>query len=203
MSTTIQYNSNYADYSISDYLREWAESFGDIDQATTKDRGSFSGSSTLFSGTQYAIGSSHGNPEGMIAEGNLKYSFMPQHTFYGQIDTLQFGKDLATNAGGPSAGKHLEKIDITFNELDLSGEFDSGKSMTENHQGDMHKAILGLRKGNADPMLEVMKAKGFDVDTAFKDLSIASQYPDSGYMSDAPMVDTVGVVDCYDMQLAA
>lgn len=46
---------------------------------------------------------------GMIAEGDLKYSFMPQHTFHGQIDTLQFGKDLATNAGGPSAGKHLEK----------------------------------------------------------------------------------------------
>lgn len=110
MSTTIQYNSNYADYSISSYLREWADSFGDIDQATTKDRGSFSGSSTLFSGTQYAIGSSHGNPEGMIAEGNLKYSFMLQHTFHGQIDTLQFGKDLATNAGGPSAGKHFEKL---------------------------------------------------------------------------------------------
>ncbi len=33
MSTTIQYNSNYADYSISSYLREWANNFGDIDQA--------------------------------------------------------------------------------------------------------------------------------------------------------------------------
>lgn len=200
MSTTIQYNSEFADYSISSYLNSWAESFGDIDQAATKDRGQFAGGG-MFDGTQYSIGSSHDTEMGMIVEGTLNYAFAA-HAFHGQINSMQFGKDLAANPNG--VGQILEEVQVTFNGLDISGEFDASKSVAENRDTDMQKSVHGLMKGNADPMLDILKAKGIDVDTKFKDMDIASQLDTgSDVMADAPVVDTTGSSDNVEILMAA
>ncbi|CNL42744.1 heme acquisition protein HasA [Yersinia mollaretii] len=200
MSTTIQYNSEFADHSITSYLNNWAESFGDIDQAATKDRGQFAGGGML-DGTQYSIGSSHDTGMGMIVEGTLTYAFAA-HAFHGQINSMQFGKDLVDNPNG--VGKILDEVQVTFNGLDISGEFDTAKSVAENRDTDMQKSVHGLMKGNADPMLDILKAKGIDVDTKFKDLDIASQLDTtSDVMADAPVVDTVGASDNVEILMAA
>lgn len=201
MSVTIIYNSNYADYSISSYIKEWTDNFGDTNQAVVKQRGEFSGGSGHFDGTQYAVTSSYQNDAGMIVEGDLKYSFRPQHTLYGQMDTIQFGELLNPNSNG--LGQDFGNVHVTFNGLDISSEYNPEQTAEQNHDGDIHKSISGLMRANPDPMLDILKDKGIDVDTPLKDLSIASQYPDSGPMADAPMVDTVGVSDCGDMLLAA
>lgn len=200
MSTTIRYNIEFADHNISSYLKDWAESFGDIDQATTKDRGQFAGGDT-FSGTQYSIGSSHDTDMGMIVEGTLAYAFAA-HAFHGQINSMQFGKDLVDNPNG--VGKILDEVQVTFNGLDISGEYDSAKSVVENRDTDMQKSVHGLMKGNADPMLDILKAKGIDVDAKFKDLDIASQLDTaSDVMADSPVVDTVGASDSVEILMAA
>ncbi|CFQ42462.1 heme acquisition protein HasA [Yersinia bercovieri] len=202
MSVTVQYNSEFADYTVSSYLSNWAETFGDMNQAETKDRGQFAGGDTIFSGTQYSIGSSHDTDMGMIVEGNLNYAFMA-HTFHGQITNIQFGKDLVVNTDG-AVGKHLNDLQVAFNDVDISGEFDATKPVAENRDSDMHKSVYGLMRGNAEPILEYFKAKDIDVDTAFKDMAIATQIPDTEMAADAPIIETVGVYDdAADMSMAA
>lgn len=201
MSVTIQYNSEFADYTVSSYLSNWAGTFGDMNQAETKDRGQFAGGDNVFSGTQYSIGSSHGSDMGMIVEGNLNYAFMP-HTFHGQITNIQFGKDLVVNTDG-AVGKHLNDLQVAFNDVDISGEFDNAKTTAENRDGEMHKSVYGLIRGDAEPMLEILKAKGIDVDTAFKDMAIATQYADTEVAADAPIIETVGAYDSAEVLMAA
>ncbi|WP_145495332.1 heme acquisition protein HasA [Yersinia bercovieri] len=204
MSVTIQYNSQFADYTINSYLSGFAGTFGDMNKAApeAKDRGAFAGGD-FKSGNQFSIGSSHGEHNAMIFEGDLNYSFIPQHTFHGQINKMQFGEVLEPNTDG-TVGKHLEDLQVAFNDVDISGEHDDFKTVTENHGGDMHKSVYGLIRGNAEPMLEVLKAKGIDVDTAFKDMAIATQIPDTEMAADAPIIETVGVYDdAADMSMAA
>ncbi|WP_145571715.1 heme acquisition protein HasA [Yersinia bercovieri] len=204
MSVTIQYNSQFADYTINSFFSSFAETFGDMNKAAPeeKDRGEFTGGD-FKSGNQFSIGSSYDNYKAMIFEGDLNYSFIPQHTFYGQINKMQFGETLGANTDG-TVGKHLEDLQVTFNDVDISGEFDSTKPVAENRDGDMHKSVYGLMRGDAEPMLEVLKAKGIDVDTAFKDMAIATQYADTEMAADAPIIETVGVYDdAADMSMAA
>ncbi|WP_174850070.1 heme acquisition protein HasA [Yersinia artesiana] len=203
MTVTIKYQSQFSNDTLTSYTKQWATAHGDIKdtqaEGYSKDFGQFAGGS-IFNGTQYSVGSSHsGVSTAMIVEGNLEYTFMPQHTFYGKIDSLELGENLSDNANG--IGKKLDKLQLKMSDLDITGEFDPSKTMVENHQGDMHKATYGLMRGNADPLLEVLTAKGIDVNTPLKDMAIASQFEDM--VSDAPMIDTVGVVESSDMLLAA
>lgn len=206
MTVTIQYNSQIADSTLSSYTKEWATKNGDFSQAarSEKDYGNFTddGVASGFSGTKYTVGSSHGGGTGMVVEGDLTYSFMPQHTFYGKMESLELGEGLLPNPDG--VGKHLEELQLKLSGLDIIGDYDSSKTKEENHQGDMHKATYGLMCGNADPLLEVLQAKGVDINTPLKDMSIASQLDTtSDVMADAPVVDTVGASDSVEILMAA
>ncbi|HDL7537320.1 TPA: heme acquisition hemophore HasA [Yersinia enterocolitica] len=202
MTVTIKYQGQLSDNTLTTYIKQWATDHGDIKdtqaEGYSKDFGQFAGGS-MFNGTQYSIGSSHSNAStGMIIEGNLTYNFA-QHTLHGKVDSLELGENLNANSNG--IGKYLDPLQLKMSGLDIIGEFDPSKTMVENHQGDMHKSIYGLMRGNADPLLEVLTAKGIDVNTPLKDMAIASQF--ETMVSDMPMIDTVGVVESSDMLLAA
>ncbi|WP_145491815.1 heme acquisition protein HasA [Yersinia rohdei] len=198
MSVTIKYNSEVANASVSSYLNEWAEGFGDINQAATKIRGDFAGGG-WFNGTQYSVKSSYGTDVAMITEGTLTYSFMPQHTFFGQMDSIQFGSHLIPNPSGTD-DKILSNLQLSFNDVDISGTFDPTKEVEVNRDGDLHKSVHGLMRANPEPFLELLKAKGIDVDIPLKDMAIASQYD---IMADAPIIDTVGAYDGAEILMAA
>jgi heme acquisition protein HasA len=204
MTVTIQYQSEFSNETLTSYTHGWAAKHGDIKdtQASgySKDFGQFAGGG-WFDGSQYSVGSSHSSfNTAMVVEGNLNYSFMPQHTFYGKMESLALGEGLSLGTNG--VDRQLDKMELKLTGLDITGEFDFTKTMVENHQGDMHKATYGLMRGNADPLLEVLAAKGIDVNTPLKDMAIASQY--EAMVSDAPMIiDTVGVVESSDMMLLA
>ncbi|CND04203.1 hemophore HasA [Yersinia frederiksenii] len=201
MTMTIKYYGNFANESISSACQQWATENGDITTSSAKQYGSFAGGGT-FNGTQYAVPSSHGTDKAMIVEGELKYSFMPQHTFSGKIDSLALGEDLVDNTNG--VGKQLTNPQLKFSGLDITGEFDPAKTKEENHQGEMHKATYGFMRGDATPFLDILKAKGIDVDTPLKDLSIASQFDaSSDVMADAPIIDTIGSYDGAEILMAA
>lgn len=202
MTVTIKYQGQLSDNTLTTYIKQWATDHGDIKdtqaEGYSKDFGQFAGGS-MFNGTQYSIASSHSNAStGMIIEGNLTYNFA-QHTLHGKVDSLELGENLNANSNG--IGKYLDPLQLKMSGLDITGEFDPSKTMVENHQGDMHKSIYGLMRGNADPLLEVLTAKGIDVNTPLKDMAIASQF--EAMVSDMPMIDTVGVVESSDMLLAA
>ncbi|HFR4115598.1 TPA: heme acquisition protein HasA [Yersinia enterocolitica] len=202
MTVTIKYQSQFSNDTLTSYTKQWATDHGDIKdtqaEGYSKDFGQFAGGS-MFNGTQYSIGSSHsGASTAMIIEGDLIYTFA-QHTLHGKVDSLELGKNLSINANG--IGKQLDQLQLKMSDLDITGEFDPSKTMVENHQGDMHKSIYGLMRGNADPLLEVLTAKGIDVNTPLKDMAIASQF--EAMVSDMPMIDTVGAYDGSEILMAA
>ncbi|EKN3725109.1 TPA: heme acquisition hemophore HasA [Yersinia enterocolitica] len=202
MTVTIKYQGQLSDNTLTTYIKQWATDHGDIKdtqaEGYSKDFGQFAGGS-MFNGTQYSIGSSHSNAStGMIIEGNLTYNFA-QHTLHGKVDSLELGENLNANSNG--IGKYLDPLQLKMSGLDITGEFDPSKTMVENHQGDMHKSIYGLMRGNADPLLEVLTAKGIDVNTPLKDMAIASQF--EAIVSDMPMIDTVGAYDGSEILMAA
>ncbi|CNL42778.1 hemophore HasA [Yersinia enterocolitica] len=138
----------------------------------------------------------------IIVEGRLFYSHTPQYTFYGKIESLMLGKDLNPNPDG--VGKQLDESQLKLSGLGISSEFDAGKTITENHQGEVHKVIDGLIRGNADPLLEILQARGVDINTPLKDLAIASQFNATNeVMDDISVVDTVGTSDSAEILMAA
>ncbi|AYD42408.1 hemophore HasA [Yersinia kristensenii] len=205
MTVTIQYNSEFKDYTLSSYAQQWATKHGDIKdtgaEGYSKDFGQFAGGGWI-DGTQYSVSSSHGTGTAMIVDGDLKYSFMPQYTFYGKMEGLELGETLANNQNG--IGKQLNDLQLKLCDVDITGEFDPAKTMAENHQGEMHKATYGLMRGNAEPLLEILAAKGIDVNTPLKDMAIASQFDTtSEMMADAPIIDTIGSYDGAEILMAA
>ncbi|HDL6972996.1 TPA: heme acquisition hemophore HasA, partial [Yersinia enterocolitica] len=193
MTVSIQYNGRFADYTLSSLTQQWAAKNGDIKDTGAeeyyKDIGQFFGGG-WFDGTQYSVSSSHCTDTGMIVEGDLKYSFIPQHTFYGKMEGLELGEELANNPNG--IGKKLDDVQLKMCGLDITGDYDPAKTKEENHQGEMHKATYGLMRGNAEPLLEILQAKGIDINTPLKDMAIASQLENAAeIMSDSPIIDVI------------
>lgn len=204
MTVSIQYNGQFADYTLSSYVQQWATKHGDIKDTGaagySKDFGQFAGGG-WFDGTQYSVSSSHGTGTAMIVEGELKYAFA-QHTFYGKMEGLELGETLANNQNGIS--KQLNDVQLKLCNIDITGDYDVNKTMTENHQGEMHKATYGLMRGNAEPLLEILQAKGIDINTPLKDMAIASQLDTTNeMMADAPIIDTIGSYDGAEILMAA
>ncbi|AOF13247.1 heme acquisition hemophore HasA [Yersinia enterocolitica] len=205
MTVSIQYNGRFADYTLSSLTQQWAAKNGDIKDTGAeeyyKDIGQFFGGG-WFDGTQYSVSSSHCTDTGMIVEGDLKYSFIPQHTFYGKMEGLELGEELANNPNG--IGKKLDDVQLKMCGLDITGDYDPAKTKEENHQGEMHKATYGLMRGNAEPLLEILQAKGIDINTPLKDMAIASQLENAAeIMSDSPIIDVIGTYDGAEILMAA
>ncbi|EKN3445592.1 heme acquisition hemophore HasA, partial [Yersinia enterocolitica] len=88
----------------------------------------------------------------------------------------------------------------------ITSEFDAAKTIAENQQGEVHKVIDGLVQGNPDPLLEILQAKGIDINIPLNDMAIASQLETTSEITvntlTVDAVDTVGVADNSDVLFA-
>lgn len=141
MAISIQLNSAVGkDLSFAGYLADYQSSFA----ASSGQWGGFnSWNPFATSGSQYAQGegsvfnSGNTDLQGFIAGGDLQYTLFsaPSHTFYGTLNTLEFGHGLQ----GVSPRSFVQS-DIVISNLGLS----SAKS--EGRAGDVHEVVYGLMK---------------------------------------------------------
>lgn len=165
--------------------------------------------SSDYSGHQYILVDSvdENNPvmndPVMIVEGDLTslISSIPKNNiFYGTIDNVTLGDGLTFIREG--TGKQLEEPRLKLSGLDITSEFDASKTVAENQQGEVHKIIDGLMRDNATPLLEVLQAKGIDINIPLKDMAIASQFDTpSEVLADAPVIDVAGISDYFNWAL--
>ncbi|CQH42472.1 hemophore HasA [Yersinia mollaretii] len=99
--------------------------------------------------------------------------------------------------------QQLDERQLKLSGLDIIGEYDATKTMVENEQGEAHKVVYGLMCGNATPLLDVLQAKGIDINTPLKDMTIARQYDTtSEVLADTPVIiNTVGMADGTDVTI--
>ncbi|QKJ02343.1 heme acquisition protein HasA [Yersinia mollaretii] len=135
-----------------------------------------------------------------IVEGDLKSSILSYRhnkTFSGKIDSVTLGDGLM-----PIPGEFIKQVEVArlkLSGLDITSEFDSNKTTAENQQGEVHKVIDGLMRGDADPLLEILKSKGIKINTPLKEMAIASPFDTtSEVLTDAPVIDAIGITDDFD-----
>lgn len=154
-----------------------------------------------YSGLQYIlVDSVTENNAVMIVEGDLALSLpsmLQNNIYYGKIDNVTLGDGLTSIRKG--MGKQLDEPRLKLSGLDITSEFDSSKTTAENQQGEVHKVIYGLMRGDADPLLERLQTKGIDINTPLKDMAIASLFDSpSEVQADAPIIGTIGITDEFD-----
>ncbi|CQD43772.1 heme acquisition protein HasA [Yersinia mollaretii] len=191
MTVTIQYSSEFADSTLSSYTQAWATRNGDIRQAEWKDKGSFYGGFVADFQNLYTVGSSHGTEAAMIVQGNIRSAAV----YYGKIENLELGDHYDFDI----VSQQLDERQLKISGLDITSEYDVTKTMEENEQGETHQIIYGLMCGNATPLLEILQAKGIDINTPLKDMAIASLFDSpSEVQADAPIIGTIGITDDFD-----
>lgn len=198
MSFSVNYDAEWANTSVADYLADWSAYFGDIlANAGTLIPILESNASVfypgLLSGSQFAATSTQ-SPAAVIAGGDLYYTLFsqPAHTLWGAIDSLQFGGCLSKGAGGYT----LQEVEVRFDGL---GDYlQSAKA--EGHDGIVHQVMFGLMAGDATVLTHVLDdiLAHYGVSTAntFDQVAAALnalQYP----IADATPVGVTEVVDDY------
>ncbi|MDN0111997.1 heme acquisition protein HasA [Yersinia mollaretii] len=194
MTVTIQYSSEFADFTLSSYTQTWVTRNGDIRQVELKNYGSFYGGFVADFQNLYTVGSSHGTEAAMIVQGNTRFDYNP-FIYYGKIKNLELGDHYDFDI----VSHQLDERQLKISGLDITSEYDATKTVEENQQGEIHKIIYGLMCGNATPLLEILQAKGIDINTPLKDMAIASLFDSpSEVQADAPIIGTIGITDDFD-----
>ncbi|CNH87750.1 hemophore [Yersinia thracica] len=212
MTVSIQYNSQFADYSLSSYTQQWATAYGDLVQAsnieelynffsgtdTNNNKIAFAGFKSPYESESVIIGGTLMGDDGKMASGNY-------------IQSLEFGKSLIPNTD--NTAKYLEQVELRVDGLNIEGDFyysvcSLSRAMRAEpgnpYQDGADQGTYNLLRGNAEPILELLKAKGIDVNTPLKDMAIASQLDTtSEMMADAPIIDTIGSYDGTEILMAA
>ncbi|UYA59750.1 Hemophore HasA [Pectobacterium sp. F1-1] len=195
MSLSIQYDTEFSSYSISQYLTEWSSLFGDANHTngnvTDSNSGGFYGGTSWNNGTQYSLVSPNNATSAFVAEGNLTYQFS-NHVLYGQLDSLTFGDGLS---GGTSTEYAIQEPQVTFSGLDLSSIVDSGR------EGVVHQVVYGLMSGQVQPLLDALTNAGIDINASLDSLSFATATSDAALSADT-VVDVVGVAETTDLLAA-
>lgn len=196
MSISISYATDYADWTISDYLADWSAYFGDVNhrEGEVVEGGDNTGGfyPGYLSGTQYAIGSTE-SAAGLIVDGSLAYSLFvsPSHTMYGTIDSIQLGTGLS--ATGPYT---LESVEVTFE--GLSDYLVS--ALSEGHEGIVHQIIYGLMSGDASALESALDTilADYGVSTAntFDEVAAALSAADT-LVAEATAVGVSDIVEDY------
>ncbi|GAA3590424.1 heme acquisition protein HasA [Gibbsiella greigii] len=187
MSFSIQYDTDFASYTIAEYLDEWATLFGDSNHTSgnvdDNNSGGFWGeTNATYGGTQYSLTSTVNNTTAFIAEGDLVYEFST-HTLTGTVDSLDFGEDLQLSN---STGYSLQSLEVTFNGL--------ADIVT-----DVHDVIYGLMRGDVSYLLDSLETAGIDTNATLETYAATA----AALTADSTTVDVVGVADSADLLLAA
>lgn len=198
MSFSVNYNTEYANTSVADYLADWSAFFGDINHRPghviegVNSGGFFP---DRLEGNQYAVSSVlHQSPAAVIAGGDLHYTLFsdPAHTFYGTIDSLQFGGYLSKGSGGYT----LDEVDVRFDGL---GDYLTAKQ-SEGHDGMVHQVMYGLMSGDTTALTQVLDTilaeHGLSTANTFDEVAAAFNTPQHA-VADATPVGVTDVVDDY------
>ncbi|WP_174850073.1 heme acquisition protein HasA [Yersinia artesiana] len=209
MTVTIKYQSQLSDYSISHYIHQWTAAYGDLIQTPT----SFKTYGTLSSHidannneiVQVEFQSFYESNAAMIIGGSRLEQVGNYFIMKKSIQTLEFGESLIPNA--ENTGKQIQQLQLKLDGLNIEDDlYPSLCSISKAfdaeppYQGGIDHGTYNLLRGNATPMLDILKLQGIDVNTPLKDMVSASQFE---VVIDASIIDTVGVTDSSEMLLAA
>ncbi|MDN0108518.1 heme acquisition protein HasA [Yersinia rochesterensis] len=213
MTVTIKYHSQFADHTISSYTQQWATAYGDLVQASNIDE------------LYYFFSDIDANDNNEIVLAGFKSPYQSEAIIIGgtllgdngrmgidnYIQSLEFGESLISNTD--NTAKQLEQVQLRFDGLEIEGDFyHSACSLSraihaepdKPYQDGADQGTYNLLRGNADSMLELLKAQGIDINTPLKDMAIASQLDTtSEMMADAPIIDTIGSYDSAEILMAA
>ncbi|MBX9481591.1 hemophore [Yersinia enterocolitica] len=211
MTITIKYQSQLAEHSISSYIYQWTTAYGDLIQTPTsfKTYGTLSNRIDANNNeiVQAEFQSFYESNAAMIIGGDRLYQGGDALIMEKQIRVLEFGESLIPNS--ENTGKQLQHLQLKLDGLNIENDFypslcsisqafDAGPANP--YQGGIDHGTYNLLRGNATPMLEILKSQGIDVDSPLKDIAIASQFDVVG---DIPIIDTVGAADSSEILLAA
>ncbi|CNF66513.1 TPA: hemophore [Yersinia enterocolitica] len=211
MTITIKYQSQLAEHSISSYIYQWTTAYGDLIQTPTsfKTYGTLSNRIDANNNeiVQAEFQSFYESNAAMIIGGDRLYQGGDALIMEKQIRVLEFGESLIPNS--ENTGKQLQHLQLKLDGLNIENDFypslcsisqafDAGPANP--YQGGIDHGTYNLLRGNATPMLEILKSQGIDVDSPLKDIAIASQFE---VVVDIPIIDTVGAADSSEILLAA
>lgn len=196
MSFSVNYDPEWANTSVADYIADWSAYFGDINHRPGHviDGVNTGGLYPSFKeATQYAVTSTH-SPAAVIAEGDLHYTLFnnPAHTFYGTIDSLQFGANSTPGANGYT----LQSVEVRFDGL---GDYLTA-AQAKGHDGIVHQVMYGLMSGDAsaltDALDHILADYGLSTANTFDEVAAALNAPQHA-VADATPVGVTDVVDDY------
>ncbi len=211
MTITIKYQSQLAEHSISSYIYQWTTAYGDLIQTPTsfKTYGTLSNRIDANNNeiVQAEFQSFYESNAAMIIGGGRLEQENITLMMKKNIQILEFGELLIPNTD--NAGKQIQQLQLKLDGLNIENDFypslcsisqafDAGPANP--YQGGIDHGTYNLLRGNATPMLEILKSQGIDVDSPLKDIAIASQFE---VVVDIPIIDTVGAADSSEILLAA
>ncbi|WP_145561812.1 heme acquisition protein HasA [Yersinia aldovae] len=215
MTITIKYHEKIANETLTSYTSQWATNFGNILWTTEVDY-TFNASGYSIppaDSIKYVAASTHHNQaasNAAIVVALKKVEENDQQPTAGISVSLEFGEALVPIVNdGMSKQPHqllLQQVQLDISGLDIRADVESSMPTLDYalwqdiyYQGGNELGIYNLLKGNSNPLLNILKAQGINVDTPLKNMVIASQLE---MTTDTPVIDTVGV-DNSDMLLVA
>ncbi|CNK00605.1 hemophore [Yersinia aldovae ATCC 35236] len=215
MTITIKYHEKIANETLTSYTSQWATNFGNILWTTEVDY-TFNASGYSIppaDSIKYVAASTHHNQaasNAAIVVALKKVEENDQQPTAGISVSLEFGEALVPIVNdGMSKQPHqllLQQVQLDISGLDIRADVESSMPTLDYalwqdiyYQGGNELGIYNLLKGNANPLLNILKAQGINVDTPLKNMVIASQLE---MTTDTPVIDTVGM-DNSDMLLVA
>lgn len=153
MSLSVSYDAVFANYTVDQYLSEWATGFVTAGHGNSNTGGFNNGG---FNGSEYATHGASGSDYAFIAGSDtangLHYVFNQgqpansnlNHYLYGELDSVSLGYELG---GGSGTDFTLAQEVVTFDGLDLSSLLGAGRTGNE-----VHQVIYGLMQGNTSAL---------------------------------------------------
>jgi len=178
MSLSVTYDAVFANYTVDQYLSEWATGFATAGHGTSNTGGFNTGT---YDGSEYATHGANGSDYAFIAGSDtangLHYVFTPgvpsgsnfNHYLWGALDEVSLGYELG---GGQGSDFTLQQDVVTFAGLDLDSALGAGRTGNE-----VHQTIFGLMQGNTSALegvLDTLLATyGVSTDNTFADITAA------------------------------
>ncbi len=225
MTVKIKYQAQIENETISSYAHQWAEKYGDIVAVINETKNyEYAGSYYSSHGTvinptaedynnqSAGFRSLSESDSAVIFQGNLFGAGKPIVVNRGHIESIEFGESLKPDIDNSGAPHYLDNPQMKLSGLDIKGDFyNSMCSMSRTlhaepgnpYQGGTNQGMYNLLRGNAEPMLEVLKAQGIDVNKPLKDMAIASQFDvTSSVLVNTPVIEAVGSSDGSEILIA-
>lgn len=178
MSISVTYDAVFANYTVDEYLSEWATGFVTAGHGKSNTGGFNNGG---MNGSEYATHGGNGSDYAFVAGSDtangLHYVYnmsLPassnlNHYLWGSLDSVALGYELG---GGSGSDFTLAQDVVTFSGLDLDSVLGAGRTGNE-----VHQVIYGLMQGNTTALEGVLDSLlasyGVSTDDTFADITAA------------------------------